>query len=371
MTPSTSTTSKPGRLLARYLKSVAVSQGDLISAAAYASSQRWVEASQIADVLNQKAAVGAMNSTSHAPIADAVGQDLAALVAPYSVVGRLQNFRRVPARTALVSQEAGATAFWGDSAQGQGAAIPVSSSAFSRFSGIAQKRVSAISVITDELARSGTPDAEATIAADLGRAIGVALDRAFLDPYTSGSPSTAPASVTASGRIFAASASTIDGIDSDLEKLVAALYDAGSDLTSAVFVLNTLSAARLSRMRGSSGAPAYPQINARGGVLLGFPVLTTSNVPRAGSPSPGATTAHLIDPSRIWLTDTGAAEFDFSRAAVVEMDNAPSADASTGTGASTVSMFQTDSVACKATRWIGWQPITGQSHAATLSGCEW
>ena len=366
---SVATTTRPGRLAARYIRSLAAARGDLQAAASYAAAQRWVQSKEVSDLL-QKAATGTLNSTTDPALADPISQDVARLVEPYSVVARLQNFRRVPPRTNVVSQTAGATATWGDAFQSGGKAIAVSASAFSRTQ-LTERRVSAFSVLTRELALSSSPEADGVISADLGRAIGAAVDAAFLNPYVSGSPADAPASVTASGRIFTASASTIDGIDADLEKLITALSDAGSDLANAVFVLGTLSAARLSRMRGSSGAPAYPGISAKGGTLLGFPCLTTTNIPRSGSPSPGATTVHMIDPSRIWTTDRDVVEISLSTTALVEMDSAPSADSSSGAGANAVSLWQTDSIAIKAVRWLGWQPVAGQSHAATLVGCEW
>ncbi len=364
------TSSKPGRLTARYIRSLTVAKGDVRAAAAYAAGQRWIESKQIADLF-EKTAVGAMNSTSDAGLVDPIGQDVAALVRPFSVVAQLrERFRLVPPRTNVVSQTAGSVATWGDPFQSGGRAIAVSASSFSRVT-LSEKRVAAFSVVTDELLLSGAPEVDALIAADFGRAIGSKVDWSFLNPFESGSPAEAPASITASGRIFTASAGTIDGIDSDLEKLIAALSDGGSDLVNAAFVVNSITAARLARMRGSSGAPAYPKISAKGGELLGLPVLVTSNIPRSGSPFPGATTLSLVDPSRVWMTDRDRIEVSMSKIATVEMDSLPTADASSGTGASTVSMFQTDSHAIKAVRWIGWQPVAGTSHAATLVGCEW
>lgn len=359
----------PSNLAVRIVKSLAIADGDVAAAAAFAQAQRWNNGDQVAEYV--RSAVSASTPSSDPGIVGAVGADLAALAVPFSAVLRMQGFRRVPAKVSLISATGGTTAYWGDFYQSGGSAIPPSALAFSRQNPMQYLRVAAVSVISKELARTSDPAAEEAIGRDLGRAIGIAIDQAFLDPFTSGSPATRPASVTASGRIFTASASTLDGIDSDLEKLITALHDNGSNLESATWVLNTLSATRLARMRGSSGAPAYPGVTVRGGMLMGLPVLVTGNVPRSGSPSPGATNVHLIDPSRIWYVDSGAGSVETSDVADVHMDSAPTGDASSGTASSIINLFQTDSIGLKLTRWINWAPVAGQSHAATLTGAEW
>jgi hypothetical protein len=84
-------TSPRGRLLARYLKAVAIARGNSDGAAAYVASQRWAEAGQIERIL--KAGVSAMG-TDQATAQHAVTQDLASLVAPLSIIGRLQASAR-------------------------------------------------------------------------------------------------------------------------------------------------------------------------------------------------------------------------------------------------------------------------------------
>jgi len=362
------TTAPRGRLTGRFLKALAVAKGNFAGAAAYASAQRWIESETIAATC--KAAVGAMGQTDQPELFRAIAQDLAAVVAPLSIVGRLSGFRRIPPMTALVTQVGGAVGYWGDQFQSDGAGAPVSALAFSRFAGLAARRVTALAVVANELARSGTPDTDVTIATDLGRALGVALDTAFLNPLSSGSPSTSPASVTSTGRIFASTGASVTAIDDDLEMLVRAVHDGGSDLANATWVMNTLTAVRLAKLR-SSGALAYPNVTARGGVLMGLPVLTSANIARFGSPSPGTTYLSLVDPSRIWLTSGDDAEFSASEQALIEQLDAPTQDASSGTAANQVSMFQTESVALKAVRRVGWQPTAGTSHAATLINVEY
>jgi HK97 family phage major capsid protein len=364
-------TERPGLLTKRYLQALTVADGaGGRAAAAYCKAQNGSRWQELADLFATKAAVPAMDATAHPALSDPVSQDFAALVAQFSVVAALMpSFRRVPLNVNCISQTAGATAYWSDFYQSSGAAIPLSASSLTN-SSLQPLRLSALSVITKDLLRASTLETDTLVANDLGRAAAAKLDWGFLDPTTSGSPAEAPASISASGRMFAAAAGTVDGIDADLEKLLAALSDNGSSLENVVFVMNTMSAARLSRMRGSSGAPAYPGMTAKGGTLLGFRCLATSHIPRVGSPSPGASYVFAVDPSRVWV-GTGGVEISTSDAAIVEMDNAPSSDSSSGTGANAVSLWQTESLAVKSVQYINWKPVAGQSHVATLTGVEW
>jgi hypothetical protein len=172
--------------------------------------------------------VGAENQ---AAIFVAFGQDLLALVQPLSIFGRLSaGFRRVPGLTQLTTQVGGATGYWVDAYQGGGAAVPTSALQFSRAPGIEERRVAALSVVTEELVRIAMPSVDLTIATDLARALAAVVDSAFLNPLVSGSPAAQPASVTSSGRIFASSGSDLASIDADLEVLATAVHDDGGDL---------------------------------------------------------------------------------------------------------------------------------------------
>ena len=87
--------------------------------------------------------------------------------------------------------------------------------------------------------------------------------------------------------------------------------------------------------------------------------------------SPGTTYISLVDASRVWLTTNDAISFKTSTQALIAMDDAPTMDSSSGTPSTGVSIFQTESMALLATRYLNWQPAAGQSHAATLTNVEW
>jgi len=78
----------------------------------------------------------------------------------------------------------------------------------------------------------------------------------------------------------------------------------------------------------------------------------------------------LVNASDILLADDGVVTVDASREAAIQMDDAPTNNSGTGTGAAMVSMFQTNSVALRAERYINWLKRRPQS-VQVLSGVAW
>lgn len=224
--------------------------------------------------------MGAMNTADEAALLGPVGFDYAEFLRPQTIIGRLTGLRRLPFRTRMVSQSGGSMAYW----VGEQAPKPITLSEFTGES-MPVAKVASIAVITEELARSSAPSAESTISRDLSRAGSEAMDFAFIDPNNAGIPDVMPPSITNGAPQFPSTGATVGNIDEDLAKLIQSLIDAGSDLTFATWVMLPRTAIYLSRLRGSSdGPPAYPGVSARGGTLLGLPVITSGNVPVAYRP---------------------------------------------------------------------------------------
>jgi len=356
----TTTMTKPGRLTARYIKSLVLG-GDGTGAAAYCASQKWTESEVLQRI--HKAAVTAMGSDI-AAVQYPVGQDVASLVNPETIIGRLpQAFRLIPSDTNCITETSTATAYWGSGA-GEGSSIPVSKAGFTRAL-LRELRCSGVSVVTRELAMISKPSAEATITRDVRDALVRKVDETFIDVTNLGSPEERPASITRNAPQFPSTGTSVASIDADLRLLLNSLYDGGSDLVNAAWVLHPRSAAFLASLRGSGGSPCYPGMGARGGVLLGLPCITSGSIARSGSPQ--ETSLFLIDSSRVWLCDDGRMELSTSDATVVEMSDVPTGDSATGTGSSVVSMWQTESLAVKTTKWINWRAVDAASAAATLT----
>jgi hypothetical protein len=63
------------------------------------------------------------------------------------------------------------------------------------------------------------------------------------------------------------------------------------------------------------------------------------------------------------LADNGELEVSLSSTTTLELDTAPSADSKDGTPADVISMFQTQSIATKAVRYVSFQ----RAHASAVA----
>src|SRR6185369_8134737 len=115
-----------------------------------------------------------------------------------------------------------------------------------------------------------------------------------------------------------------------------------------VLIMSTDNAMALGTMTNALGQPEFPGIGMDGGRLLGFPIIVSDY---AGS------IVALVNASDIYYADEGGVTVDFSREASLEMkdDGHLSQDGSAGTGASLVSMFQSNMVAYRAEKTVNWK----------------
>lgn len=329
----------------RYLKSLANGRGDGAAALGFAQSQREWGVDKEFVVTRLKAAVGGLELSSIEG-GSQVGHDLMAALRPLTIVGRLQNLRRVPPRTPLLTQVTGSTASW--VGQGQGRRLSVGT--YERGE-IELLTVAALSVATDELLRDGSMEGETELLRDLLAACVEALDRAFIDAANTGSAGITPASVTSSATPIVSGGGTIAYLDADLATAVRQLVAAGSNLSMAAWVMSDVMAAGMGLARGTGGGPAYPGLGALGGTLAGLPVLTSSAVP---ADSDGEQIA-LVDASQVTFAEAQP-NLRVSRDTAIEMSTTPTGDSTVPTAATTlVSMFQADSAALMAQLAVNWQ----------------
>lgn len=342
----------------RAIKALAMAHGDIAGALAYAEGQAW--GSEVPRIL-MAATSGMTTSTDGAGLVGPMGTDLLSIVRPLTIIGKLQGLRRVPFDIQLGTTTSASGANW----VGEGKAAPLTRSTFSRIATtIPRLKVVAIVVVTEELAKSSTPNAESTLSKDFNDACVSAADVAFIDPANSGIANVKPASVTFGAPAFASTGATLAAIDADLGKLMDSLISRGSTLHFASWVLDPMAVSFLCRLRGSGGVLAYPNLTMQGGTLLSLPVIVSGNVPNVGSPQ--SSSIALIDASRVWLAEDGAMAFDVSRATTLQQLDNPTQDITTPTPTTQTSMFQTNSVACRGTRFLNWQ-IAEAGAAAVLN----
>ena len=319
-----------GRTAGRFLRTLAVSEGLVDSASAFLAGQRWVDKTEVEIAV--KTAVSGLGFDDIA--SQPAGTDFLATLRPRSILGRLTAARHVPFRQRVIVFGTGTRA----SVVASGAPIPLSKASITGDI-IEPVKVGGLSVLTGEtLAMSGGVAADQAIADDLAMAVASAEDVLFIDPAQPGSALAGATPIPSSG-------STLAQIDADLAAAVDALIAGGSTLLSAAWVMSSHTATKLGLLRGSGGAPAYPDIGGTGGTLLKMPVIVSDTA---------ANVIVLIDQSGIVIGDGGAVRVALAESASVQMLDNPSNNALTPTPTTAISMFQTNSIAIRAIVESGW-----------------
>lgn len=304
-----------------------------------------------ADAILQRAAVGAgtpTDATWAGPLAagGVYTQAFLELIAGGSAFDAVVRggARQAPPGVAVPVGTAGTAAAW----IATGGAIPISKMAFDSVQ-LTPDKVAVIAAFTKELLRAS--EAAPLVTRDFGRAIVAAVDTKLLSADAA-VPTRSPAGllhgVTASGSGSAAT------IESDL----AALFLAVPSSTPATLRLfaSTAGVLALTQARSTDGAALYPDVALAGGTLLGVPLVVT---PAAG--------AHviLVNCDGLVTTDAGLA-LDESGQAALEMSDAPSMSSTVPAGANLVAMFQTNTVAFRAIRFVSW--VKGRPDAVGFVG---
>lgn len=356
---------EPGIRFARMAKCIAMAKGSFGDARAIAEA-RYGDDHELNTVM--KAAVGAGSTVSGNWAADlvsaegAVFADFAEFLRPATVIGRfgaagVPALRRVPFRVPLGVMTGGGAGYW----VGQGQPKPLTSFDFDRAT-IEPTKVANIAVLTDELVRDASAPAEAMIRDALRDALVARLDTDFLDPAKTAAAGVSPASITNGAGTIASTGTDADAVRLDVRALFQLFIAANNPPSTGVWIMSTSSALALSLMTNGLGQPEFPGLGMTGGTFSGMPVLVSEY---AGN------RVVLVNAGDIFLADEGGVAVDMSRETSLQMDNAPATqNALTGAGIAMVSMFQTNSVALRAERTIGWSRRRATA-VAYLTGVAW
>lgn len=342
----------------RYVRALAISKGNLTGALAIAqNNKQWRDQTPGVEML-LKAAVAAGDTTTAGWASELVyAQNLITefieFLRPQTIIGRIPKLTPVPFNIRVGSQTSGSSAFW----VGQGKPIPVSKLATGAVSlGIA--KAAGLVVLDQELVRSSAPSAELLVRNDLGKAVAQFTDVQFVDPGVAAVANVSPASITNGVVPTAATGTTAAFFRADLQTLITALIGQNFDPSGAVLIMTPVQALTISMMLSANGIPLYPGLTMNGGTLMGIPVVTSMSCQMVGSPVPteGQMIILVVAPE-VMLADDGDVTIDASSEAALEMlDNPTNQSGAAGpTATSMVSMFQTNSVAIKAVRFINWQ----------------
>ena len=283
--------------------------------------------------------------------------DFAAYLRPATILGKfgqegVPQLRKVPFREPLISQTAGGSSYW----VGEGKPTPLT--AFT----IAPLKIGNIAVLTKENIQSSSPASDAIVRDALRDAIAAGLDTSFIDPANAGTANVKPASVTNGAATVASTGTDADHIRLDIRALFQKFITANNAPSNGVFVMSSTNALALSLMVNALGQKEFPGMTMKGGVLEGLACIVSDY---AGS------IVALVNASDIYEADEGETTVDMSMEASLEMKSAGlSQDATAGTGASLVSLWQNGLVGLKGERTINWQKRRA-SAVAYLTAVHW
>ncbi len=283
---------------------------------------------------------------------------------PRTIIGRFGSdgipaLTRVPFYSRVQSQTTGGSSNW----VGQAIQKPVTKFDYDAIT-LNSAKVAAISVLSDELIRFSNPAAEGRVRDALAKIITERLDRDFIDPDKAISANVSPASITNGiTGLTPSSGGDPDDVRTDVSALMGSFITANQDPTNLVWIMSATSALQLSLMRNALGQREFPDVNVKGGMFEGFPVITSQYAAVVGSPTQNVVI--LVNPSEIFLADDGGVTVDMSNEASIEMSDDPANESGT-----VVSMYQTNQVALRAERFINW--ARGRTSAvAWLDGAAW
>lgn len=289
--------------------------------------------------------------------ANTIGSDFVEVLRPKTIVDQLIGMRQVPFNVAVPAMTGGGTGYW----VGEALPVPATKGTSAKVT-LGKTKVGGLTVLSRELMRFSHPSAESTVLADLVEAAVSILDSTFVSnaaAVAGVSPAGLLNGVTATG----SAGDTADDVRTDIVVMHGKFSAANISLKQLAYVTTENLADALGLMRSSLGVSEFP--GADGGMLNGKPLLSSNHV--GGGQFIG------IYPRGILLADDGDVSVDYSEHASIEMlDSTLLQDGTTGTGASTVNLWQNGLVGIKVERFINWQKGYAQAvqliNSATYQG---
>lgn len=344
---------KPGIEFARYVMCLGAAKGDLSTAAAIAE-KRFPHTERVVTTLKAAVAAGTTTDSDWASALVEYNQfagDFVTYLRPKTILGKfgtgnIPQLRQIPFNVHIRGQTTGGSGYW----VGQGSPKPLTKFNFNdAYLGFA--KVANIAVLTQELMRFSNPAAEGLVRDALAEALMERMDTDFIDPDKAEESNVSPASITNGVTQLISSGTDADAVRTDLAAMLQQFINNNITPSSGVWIMSESTALTLSLMRNALGQREFPDITMLGGTLEGLPVITSEFV----SADTNGAFIHLVNTSDIWLADDGQVVIDASREASLQMLDNPTNNSSDGTPTTMVSMFQTNSVAIRAERWINWK----------------
>lgn len=359
---------EPGIAFARYAMCLFKAKGDHVKAARFAEQhypqteavvktlKAQSEGADLRQIMVSKTTIPAgttTDSTWAAPLvyANTFTGDFIEFLRPRTLIGQAQ-FQPIPFNVRIPSQTSGGTAGW----VGQGRSKPVTKFDYNALT-TSYTKVAAIAVLTQELMRLSDPSAEAMVRNELAKCVIARVDSDLFDPDLAGVANVNPAGLL--NGITPTDVAAIDYADpASVRCAIAALWATWDPLflgSRPAYYTTPAVARQLSLAREALGTQAFPGVTMTGGTLDGIPLRVSQYLANNGGS--GGAPFILVDEAEVFLADDGNVTIDVSNEATIEMSDAPVGSSSatvTSNGSPFVSMFQTNSSAVRAERWIWW-----------------
>lgn len=285
---------------------------------------------------------------------------------PKTIVGRfgtngIPALRAIPFNVKIKGQNTGGAAYW----VGEGKPKPLTQFGFMDVE-LGFTKIASIAVLTEDLIRFSNPSAERLVRDALADAVIARADEDFIDPAKAAVAGVSPASITNGVTAITSSGNDAEAIRNDVRALWATFIAANNAPSNAVYIMSTLTALALSMLQNPLGQSEFEGLTMNGGTFMGVPVIVSDYV----TADTAGSMVILANASDIYLADDGQVVIDASREASLQMLDNPTNDSVTPTATQMVSMFQTNSVAIRAERYINWSKRRA-SAVAVLTGVNW
>jgi len=251
------------------------------------------------------------------------------------------GLREAPRNVSVKGMDAPAIGYW----TGESKAIPASAPSASA-TDLRSLKIAGKCIISNELAMDSSPGALGVLRDALGEALSLRLDQTFFSAVAVSS-GVSPAGIVNGLAQIAMGSQDAAGFRGFMNAAAAGFISAKT-ASGLILAMSPGTALALGMLVNALGQSEFPMLTESGGTLLGRRVVVSDNI----DPS----MIFLINPREIWRIGDDGVDFAVSREAMVEQDNAPqgASDTPVASSATLVSMFDTDSLAIRATRRVGY-----------------
>jgi len=264
-----------------------------------------------------------------------IASDFIELMRAATIIDKIGGFNEVPFNTKIPMQTGGGTYSW----VGEMKPKPVTSLTFGSVA-LDWAKVAGIIVLTQELVKLSSPKAEEVVRREMVAGIAAFLDGQFINPAVAAVAGVSPASITNGAPTAAATANPL----ADILGLIQHFVNNNISVAGVTFLMSPTNALALSFKTDASGSPVFPGIDINGGSYKGLKFITSQTV---------GSNVIALQPALIMKADDGGVTIDASTEASLQMDSAPDSPVLATTV--TISMFQMNTVALRAERFITWK----------------